>query len=337
MPRWLSEGISVYEERQADPSWGERMSPRYRAMILGEDFTPVSRMSGAFLAPKSNEHLMFAYFQASLVVEYIIKSRGLEAVKAVLNDLAGATINDSLAKRVAPMEQLEPEFKTWAIQQANDFAPKMNWDQPEPAMLLPGGEDELKAWSAAHPNNYYMLMREATELIEEKKGPEAAKVLQRILELHPHDDQSDGALGLLSLVRRELKDPAAERALLTTLTQIDSAVPEANARLIELATADNDWKTVAAQSNRWLAVNPLIPAPWRALARAGEETGDLSAAITAWRTLLSLDPPDPSAIHYNLARLLHRSGDKNAKRHVLMALEDNPRHRAALQLLLELQ
>ncbi len=338
MPRWLSEGISVYEERQADPSWGERMSPRYRAMILGEDLTPVGEMSGAFLSPKSNEHLMFAYFQSSLVVEYIIEKRGLDAIKAVLKDLAdGTTINDALSRHVAPLDELEPAFKTWAVQQANGFAPKMNWDQPEPEMLLPGGEDKLKEWSDARPNNYYMLLREAAQRIEDKKWDEAAAALQKILDLHPHDDESDGALGLMALVRRGQNDAAAERSLLTTLTKIDSAVPEANARLIELATAAKDWATVAAQANRWLAVNPLIPAPWRALAEAGEQSGDLTAATGAWRTLLALDPPDPSAVHYNLARLLNRSGDRAAKRHVLMALEDNPRHRGALNLLLELQ
>jgi tetratricopeptide (TPR) repeat protein len=336
MPRWLSEGISVHEERQADPSWGERMSARYRAMILGEDLTPVGQMSGAFLSPKSNEHLMFAYFQSSLVVEYIIKTRGLDAIKAVLRDLAdGTTINDALSKHVAPLDKLEPEFKTWAVQQANDFAPKLNWDQPEPEMLLPGGDEKLREWSDARPNNYYMLIREAAQRIEDKKWDDAAAALEKIVALHPHDDQIDGALGLLALVRREQKNPAAERGLLSALTQIDAAVPDANARLIELATVAKDWKTVAFQANRWLAVNPLIPAPWRALAESSEAMGELPGAISAWRTLLALDPPDPSAIHFNLARLLHKSGDKSAKRHILMALEDNPRHRGALSLLLE--
>ena len=338
MPRWLSEGISVYEERQADPSWGERMSPRYRAMILSEDLTPVSQLSGAFLSPKSNEHLMFAYFESSLVVEFIVKTRGLDAIKAVLKDLAdGTNINDALANKVAPLEKLEADFKAFATQQANAFAPKLNWDQPEPAVLLPGGGDQLKEWSAAHPRNYYLLMRDASHLMEEKQWPEAAAALQKIIERHPHDDQMDGALGLLAQVRREQKDSAAERALLTTLTQIDSAVPQANARLIELATAAKDWQAAAAQAERWLAVNPLIPAPWRALARAAEETSDWPTAAAAWRTLLSLDPPDPSAVHFNLARLLHRTGDREAKRHLLMALEDNPRHREALRLLLEMK
>src|SRR5262249_12289510 len=43
MPRWLSEGISVYEEIQANPSWGQRMNPRYREMVLGDELTPVSQ------------------------------------------------------------------------------------------------------------------------------------------------------------------------------------------------------------------------------------------------------------------------------------------------------
>ena len=44
MPRWLSEGISVYEERQADPAWGQSMNRRYREMILDGGLTPVSEL-----------------------------------------------------------------------------------------------------------------------------------------------------------------------------------------------------------------------------------------------------------------------------------------------------
>lgn len=338
MPRWLSEGISVYEERQADPSWGEHMSSRYRDMILGEDLTPVSQLSGAFLSPKSNEHLMFAYFESSLVVEFIVKRHGLEALKAVLKDLGeGITINDALAKRVAPLESLERDFKAFAAQQAEAFAPNMDWTKPEPAMLLPGGEKKLNEWSAAHPNNYWMLMREAGRLMEDRKWTEAAEALKHLISLNPSDGGSVGALAMLARVHREIGDTANERTQLLKLAAIDSAVPDVNARLIELATAARDWKTVAAQSRRWLAVNPLVPGPWRALARASEETSDWNSAAAAWRTMLSLDPPDPSGIHFNLARILHRTGDKSAKRHVLMALEDNPRHRQALRLLLEIK
>ncbi len=44
MPRWLSEGISVHEERVANGSWGQAMNLLYRKMILGGELTPVSRV-----------------------------------------------------------------------------------------------------------------------------------------------------------------------------------------------------------------------------------------------------------------------------------------------------
>src|SRR3954453_17473927 len=78
MPRWLSEGISVFEERQARGSWGEQMKPRYRAMILGEELTPVSQLSAAFLQPKTPIHLGFAYYESSLVVEWLTQRWGLD-------------------------------------------------------------------------------------------------------------------------------------------------------------------------------------------------------------------------------------------------------------------
>jgi uncharacterized protein HemY len=54
------------------------------------------------------------------------------------------------------------------------------------------------------------------------------------------------------------------------------------------------------------------------------------------RTLLRFDPANPSDVHFELARLLQETGDPAARREVLLALEDAPRHRAALSLLLEI-
>ncbi|HWF17712.1 MAG TPA: tetratricopeptide repeat protein, partial [Verrucomicrobiae bacterium] len=72
MPRWISEGISVYEERQASPAWGANMDLANRAAILKGKLTPLGELSSAFLTPKNGEQLQFAYYESSLVVEFLV-------------------------------------------------------------------------------------------------------------------------------------------------------------------------------------------------------------------------------------------------------------------------
>src|SRR5690606_4002116 len=108
-------------------------------------------------------------------------------------------------------------------------------------------------------------------------------------------------------------------------------------RLMELGQAEQDWLTVAQNAQRFLSVNPLVAPPYRYLAEASVQSGDLPTAIAAYQTLLALDPPNPADTHYRLAALLHRQSDPSARQHVLQALEEAPRHRSALNLLLELQ
>ncbi len=122
MPRWLSEGISVFEERQRDQRWGQSMTPQYREMLLGDDFVPVSQLSSAFLRPKSPLHLQFAYFESSLVVEYLIGKYGIKSMRRVLDDLAaGMAIEEALGRDAGGIQALDAEFEEYATTKARDF------------------------------------------------------------------------------------------------------------------------------------------------------------------------------------------------------------------------
>jgi tetratricopeptide (TPR) repeat protein len=335
MPRWLSEGISVYEERQSRKSWGEQMKPRYRMMILGEDLTPVSQLSGAFLRPKTAAHLGFAYYESSLVVEWLIERWGLEKMKKVLADLAqGAEINASLAANFAPVEQLDTEFADHAKALARNVAPKLDWTQPTRADV--GSASALEKFIESNPNNYEALRAKAQKLIGERKWKEAKEPLQRLIELYPDQREGDSGYAMLARVQRELGEIDAEVATLTTLTDLVSDVPDAFLRLMEIYSKRNDWPNVIDHAARYAAVDPLRPEPHRYEAIAYEAQGDKSKAIGAYRTLLKLDPPDFPDVHYRLARLLHATGDSEAKRHIILALEETPRFRDAYELLLRI-
>ncbi len=338
MPRWLSEGISVYEERQVDPSWGMRIDPRYREMILGDDLVPVGKLSAAFLTPKSPRHLQFAYLQSSLVVEFIIGRFGIEKLRNVLTDLReGIEINTSLAKHTVELSTLEKDFAVYAKEKAEALAPKLSWDRPEPELLLPAGAADLAEWEKKHPDNYWLLRLKAQKSIEQQKWEEAKVPLQRLVELYPAQKGNDAAYRQLVAAHRALNDATGEREVLKKWVTVDDEATEGYLRLIELAAADQDWPTVARNCERYLAVNPLVAPPYRYLAQAAAGTGDDSTAVVAWRTLIQLDVPERADAHYQLARLLHKRGENvEARRHVLLSLEETPRYRAALSLLLEI-
>jgi tetratricopeptide (TPR) repeat protein len=338
MPRWLSEGISVYEERQANPSWGMRIDSRYREMILGPDLVPVGKLSAAFLAPKTPQHLQFAYLQSSMVVEFIVGKFGIEKLRGILADLReGVEINTALAKHTAPLAKLEEEFAAYAKQQAEQLAPGLNWEKPKPELLLPPAAPELAVWEKTRPDNYYMLRLKAQRAIEQQNWEEAKAPLQRLAELYPEQKGSDSAYRMLATSLRALGDSAGERAALKKWADVDDEATEAYLRLMELGAAEKDWPAVSLNAERYLAVNPLVPAPYRYVAQAATATNDDSTALVAWQTLIQLDVPERADAHYQVARLQQKRGDAGeARRHVLLALEDTPRYREALRLLLEL-
>ena len=177
MPRWLSEGISVYEERQADPSWGQPLTLNFRKMILEGELTPVSGLSGAFLHPKSALHLQFAYFESAMVVEYLIEKFGREKLNQILADLGkGLTINDCLDRSTGSLEALDKDFEAYAKLRAERLAKEADFTDPE--LPRAADVDEIQAYLKEHPKNFPALQKYAKKLIAAKKWDEAKTVLK---------------------------------------------------------------------------------------------------------------------------------------------------------------
>jgi tetratricopeptide (TPR) repeat protein len=336
MPRWLSEGISVYEERQRDPAWGQQMTPVYRQMILDGQLTPVSRLSGAFLQPPSPQHLQFAYYESSLVVQYLVETFGLETLQRILADLAvGMPIEQAMQRYTGSPEGLDQQFEAYARQQAEALAAELDWDRQR---LPEGATPELvRGLLLEYPRNYWLLMAAARGAVEARDWATARTWLEQVHEAFPQDTAADGSARLLAQVYRELGQTDAERAVLQTLAQHDADALDALRRLGDLAADQQDWTQVRDYAQRMLAVNPMITTAQERLAEAAEHLQDSRSLIDAQVALLESEPADPALAYYRLARAHQQLGElERAKRYVLMALEEAPRYRDAQRLLLQL-
>ncbi len=335
MPRWLSEGISVYEERQANPAWGERMNLTYHDMVLDGAVTPLGKLSSAFLTPSNSASLQFAYYESSLVIDFLVRKYGLDTLKQILADLRdGKEINDAITAHTEPLPQIEKEFGAFVRQQAEALAPGGDFAKPES-----GSAVDNALWKTTHPKNYYVRLTQAQDLMQSKHWAEAKPVLESLAESYHGESRAENPLWLLAVTERNLGEADAELATLKKFALQEADFVDLYVRLIEISRAHKDWAAVTANADILMAINPLLSLPYTALAEAGASSGKPEQAIDSYRKLLLLDPADPVEIHYQLARLLHTRGgaEAEAKRHVLQALEDAPRYREAQRLLLEIE
>jgi len=335
MPRWLSEGISVYEEHQRKPGWGEPPQPSYLHWIRSGDFAPPSQLSSMFLAPSSPERLQFAYFIASWVVEFWIEQFGHDGLLALLEDLRnGLEISQAITRRTTSLEGFDQAFIKYAIARAGKIAPELDLTPPSP-----------KQQTTNQDLSYWALHQQLDLLLAEGKFQEAQIKAQALVNQWPEDPAPSSALRKLIALERKLDHPTEERKALISLTSIDPHDSKPLLRLIELDSQTNDYQSVESWCNALLAINPTHQPTLNNLAICGEKLHKPQVAIESLMALSELDPIDPSDVFLRLATayelLSKQSSDvkseiSKAKRYCLKALEEAPRFERALKLLQQL-
>lgn len=336
MPRWLSEGISVYEERQKDSSWGEKITPIYREMLLDPNLKPVSQLSDAFLSPPSPIHLQFAYFQSSLVIEFLVERYGIESVIGILDALGdGMPISPALEKSIGSLDKLDTEFRDYARSVATAFGTQADWSReaiPEEAT-----PEDFKDILRKSPNHYWAHRSLAENYFQEGRFEDALIHLETLEKLQCFTGETGDPLFLIANARRQLGDLVGEKDALDSYAKLNANSLLTITRLIEIATEKRDWNRVMELAKKFLAVQPLIDTGHLAMIQATEESKRPEQAIQSLRSISLMSPIDPAQIHFQLAKAHHALGqNQEAKRYVILALADAPRYREAQQLLLKI-
>lgn len=341
MPRWLSEGISVYEEVECNPTWGERMTPQYRQMLMGEDFVPLSELSSAFLNPKSPIHLQFAYFESSLAVRYLVERHGLPLLLKALEDLGmGVSIEDAFSRRFGDADRLDADFKEYVDALTADFYPETDFSSKDVPMQA--SFEELQGWVEDNPRSYLGLSLLVQALLTKGALDEALAAADNLDGLYADDTSDRGALRLKARIAEQLGDSKQEQLLLEDLMQRSSNNVPVLLRLLELCAAAEDWVPLYQHSLSLLAVNPLLPEGHEGLILASRKLGRPDQAIVSLRALQEMDPLDPAGLYYQLAEAQFAASTTeldltaDARRNALFALEQSPRYREAQKLLQQL-
>lgn len=338
MPRWLSEGISVYEEKQRQANWGQSMNPDYRRRILEEGgLTPVRDMSQAFFQAKDSMAVMFAYFQSMLVVEHLVNTYGLDALRSILSDLAaGRLVNEAIAVHTVSMEEFERSFALAAVKLAEGYGPEVDWEKPEPAEMDPRSALSIAGFLKSHPSNFEARRALTALFARDEKWDEALGSSEALISLLPEFTGPGNGYAAKAMALRGKGDAAGEAAVLEELAARSAEAFQAYQRLVEVGVESGNWDGVLANARRGLAINPFTERLHYCQGCAHEAKAETDLAVRSFENALRLDPANPSELRYRLARLLRHRDPAAAKRHLLDALADSLRYREAHALLVEI-
>jgi tetratricopeptide (TPR) repeat protein len=331
VPRWLTEGISTYEEKLGSPAWGREGELSFVAAYGQGEHMSVRELNAAFQDP---EKISLAYYQASILTEHIVQTYGMPALRKLL-----VAYGDGLEGEAALKAGLGVGFDSLQADMDKLLSAKYGTivKALKPPKELEPGKGNPEAIAAAFPDSFQAQMAFAEFLRKAGRNDEAFKVLERAAEMVPMATGERSPRAILAQIALERKDPARaiselEKLLQHANTDLDSA--RLLAKQLE-ATKAPQAKLIAAYE-RIAQLDPFDAANHSMLGRLKMQAGDAKTAVREFRAAVAAGSLDPAGAHSDLAEAYLAIGDKaQARRAVLAAVEVAPGYPRAQELLLK--
>ncbi len=332
LPRWLSEGISTFEEKRARPEWGREMDiPFARAIDRGK-VLKLRDLNSGFM---SSDTISLAYYQASLVVEHIVDVYGQRKLRAFVQSYADGIDTEAAIQKAfgVDIDTLQKSFDGFVEQRFGTLRKTL----AVPSELKPDlSTDQLKAIANANPNSFDAQMALADSLTE--SSPDAAlAAFEKAAALVPNAIGKDSPQALIAEIALKKGDKARAAKALETLTASDSSDVQSARRLATLVDGTKESARLQTALKRAVAIDPFDAPSHTLLGRMALASGQTNEAVRMFRVALAANPLDRAGAHADLGEALAQAGQKaDAKKHALEALEIAPTYTRAQDLLLKL-
>ena len=356
IPRWLSEGISVWEEREGRPYWGRRHGLDLVRAAQNNRYLPIAELNGAFTGARSNADLGFAYFQSYLVVDYIEQTYGFDKLRELTMQYALIKEDSERFREVfdVSLNQFDAGFRNWIEQRVAEINVHVHQeDQPDEVEGHGHGIREnssailselynnasLKQYMRTrleqNPRDFMAHLQLGIVLFKEESFFEAKEALQAAHDLLPgYSGYPSPPLVMSQIYEQEGNREEQHRWLEILLDNLQHD-DQAALTLAEAALGRADFERAAYYIDRALQVDPYESDVHALRARLADETGDASLAVTEYEILLELEISDPVGARTSLAEAYMRDDQPAAaKQQVLQALETAPSYLRAQQVLL---
>jgi len=316
VPRWFSEGVSMYEEWEARPNWGEQISPDFIHAFHEKKLLPVADLDEGFIRPSYPQQIAVSYFQAGLICRLIDREWGPEKLVVMLREFAKPSMTTAQAIRTAlgvEPEEFDERFKVYLNKRLGALAEK----------------EGLEEWRAE--------LKKSLAAGREKDWAKVIELAPKAKELYPYYVESGNPYVLLSEAYEETGARDKAIAELEQYRDQGGRQPETLKKLAgwleEAGRRDDSIRTLVDVLYIWPNDEELHVKLGEQLMAAGRSR----EALREYSAALAMGPIDKAAAHYRLAEAYYKLSDRpQTRRHLLYALEAAPGFRPAQKLLLEI-
>ena len=337
VPRWLTEGISVYEEKKARAEWGREMDVTFAGMLNRNETLKLRDLNSAFTNPKT---ISLAYYEASLLVEHIVNAYGDAGLRKLVRAYAQGIDTDAALKVTldTDLDKMQVGF---------DQTLEKMFGTMRRAMTVPEGVENLlklspaavKTIAEANPRSFPVQMALGSAMRKAGQTDEAMQAFERAAALVPIAGGPGSAHEQMAAMALEKKDRARAITELTALVAVDFNNVEAARQLAGLLreAGVEDAAKLRPVYERIAAIDPFDPEAHTMLGRFALQRNDADAASREFRAVIALGPVDRAAAYTDLGESYFKGGKRTeAKKQILAALEIAPGYERAQGLLLKL-
>jgi len=335
IPRWFSEGLSVYEERKARPGWGDDWNPLFVRAFIGGRWFKMSDLDAGFQRPKSMQDVPIAYFQASQVVEFIVNRFGFDAILRMLTMYREKAHTPDVLRQALKLSESEfdREFFAYIDAKARPLHQALNTETNLVASMA-----KAEVLKMLETQDSFALRARAGDLFIADGDTKNAEVhFRRAIELFPYFTGEGNAYTSLAKILEAGGEPSKAADVLELLVGVDENNLEALKTIARLRLGGGDNARALQALRLSFYVSPFDYVSHKSAGEMSFAARDYASALTEFQAALALQPPNIAEANYNVATAYHALGRQpEAKRAVLHALEAAPRFEKAQELLLRI-
>ena len=356
LPRWLSEGISVWEEREGRPYWGRSQGLDLVRAWEQDKLLPFADLDKGFSGAQNSADLGFAYFQSYLVIDYIAREYGFEGLRSLVmqyDEIKTDAERFDEAFAVS-LTEFDAGFLSWVEQRVSEIDVYVHKeDAPDEGEGHGHGVREnssailaelynntslkqhMNARIEANPKDFQAYLQMGIVLFKEEAYAEATIYLDTAYAMLPEYTGYPSPPLVLAQIYEKEGNEAARLEQLRLLLGNQQHDYNSAITLAEAAFASSDLSGAGYYIDRAIQVDPYRREVHELRARLASLQNDTAAAVVENEVIVTLEVDDPVEARTNLAEAYLNNGDTAlAKRNVLSALEIAPSYLRAQKILL---